>query len=260
MKAYLHAQSFNQSKCRYTKHFGATVCSRSSISRTGRFLYGYWTTTILLMALGLVMLVLYTPNESSLGPVQKIFYLHLPSAITMFLAASSIFVSSVGYLWSRSIWWDDLAHASGEVTVLLCTVVLFTGMIWGKSEWGHWWTWSPRLTFSLVLWGLYVVYLVVRHMIADQTRRATICAVYGLVAFIDVPLVYVSVKLMPDVHPSSIKLEPSMQLTLLVWSVFIPLLMSGLIYTRFRLCQRIRMLPFQHSTNQIHTDLGGVSS
>ncbi len=206
------------------------------------FVLGYWILTSLLFVGGLILLAVYTPTESTMGPVQKIFYIHLPVAISMFTAAFTLFVASIGYLWSRSMWWDDLAVASGKVTVLLCTIVLLTGMIWGKSAWGQWWTWSPRLTFSLVLWLLYVVYLMIRPAIESPSRRATVSAVYGLAAFLDVPLVYISVKLMPDIHPSSIELEPAMRTTLLAWSVPIALLAAGLIVSRFKLNRRLRAL------------------
>jgi len=200
----------------------------------------YWGVTASLFIAGLLMLILYTPLESTFGPVQRVFYLHLPTAICTFVAAFTLFVASSGYLWSRSMKWDDLAHSSGKVTVLFCTVVLFSGMIWGKSEWGAWWTWSPRLTFSLILWVLYVVYLAVRIVIQSPTRRASVCAVYGLAAFIDVPLVYVSVKLIPDIHPSSIELNSAMQLTLFVWSFAIPMLMVGLIVAGYSVHLRER--------------------
>ena len=91
---------------------------------------------------------------------------------------------------------------------VLCSIVLLTGMIWGRGAWGLWWTWSPRLTFSLMLWLLYVVYLIIRNSIESSQRRAVISAVYGVIAFLDVPLVYLSARLMPDIHPASIELDP----------------------------------------------------
>src|SRR5262249_42279994 len=156
-------------------------------------------------------------------------YLHLPVAICTFLACLVCFIASIGYLVQRKTWWDDLAWAAGRVAVQLCAVVLITGMIWGKSAWGRWWTWSPRLTFSLVLLLLYVVYLMIRMSVESGARRATIGAVYGIIAFLDVPLVYLSVRLMPDIHPTSISLAPEMKLTLAAWFVPVILTTAGLI-------------------------------
>ncbi len=202
----------------------------------------YWVLTVALFAGAMTMLMVYTPVEASMGSIQKVFYLHLPVAMNTFVAAFVVFVASIGYLWQRSSGWDDLAAAAGKVTVLFCLVVLVTGMIWGRSAWGVWWTWSPRLTFSLVLLLLYVVYVLIRPAIESPHRRAVVCAVYGAAAFLDVPVVYLSVKLMPDIHPSSIELTPEMKTTLLAWFVPVTLLMGGLIYCRFTLTRRRRAL------------------
>jgi heme exporter protein C len=152
-----------------------------------------------------------------------------------------VFIASIGYLWQQKMWWDDLASAAARITVLFCSIVLLTGMVWGKSAWGQWWSWSPRLTFSLVLWLLYVVYLIIRPSIESPHRRALISAVYGLIAFIDVPLVHMSTRLMPDIHPISIEMAPAMKLTLLCWFVPVTMLAFGLIVERCRLNTRLRI-------------------
>lgn len=223
----------------------------------------YWLLTLALLAGAVTMLFTYTPREQTMGIVQKIFYFHLPVAINSFLACFVVFIASIGYLWHRQMWWDDLAVAAGRVAVLLLSIVLLTGMTWGKSAWGHWWTWSPRLTLSLVLWLLYVVYLMIRPAIESPRRRAVVCAVYGIAAFLDVPLVYLSVKLMPqDIHPASIALDPKMQATLMVWFLPITLLTIGLIAARYRLNRGIRALD-QHdedaAPNVAAAGLGGAT-
>jgi heme exporter protein C len=195
----------------------------------------YWLVTLALFAVAIGMVIGYVPTEATMGPIQKIFYLHLPVAISTFLACLVCFVASVGYLTQRKTWWDDLAAAAARVSVQLCAVVLLTGMIWGKSAWGQWWTWSPRLTFSLVLWLLYVVYLTVRMSVESGQRRAVISAIYGIIAFLDVPLVWLSVRLMPDIHPTSIELARPMKLTLAMWFAPVLLLTAGLIVAKFRL-------------------------
>ncbi len=211
-------------------------------SHSGLVTRAYWMFTFAMFAACIVMLFTYTPIEKQMGLVQKIFYVHLPIAINTFVAAFVVFVASVGYLWQRRMWWDDLASAAGKVTTLFCAIVLLTGMTWARSAWGMWWTWSPRLTFSLVLLLLFVVYLLIRPSIESPQRRAVVSAVYGVVAFLDVPLVYLSVKLMPDIHPSSITLEPAMKHTLWAWFVPVTLLMAGLIRANYMLHVRERAL------------------
>lgn len=202
---------------------------------------GYLALTAVSLAGAILMLLTYTPVEINQGIIQKIFYLHLPMAINTFLACLVVFISSIAYLWQRRSVWDDLAAAAARVAVLLCSVVLLTGMVWGRSAWGYWWTWSPRLTFSLMLWLLYVVYLMIRTSIESPQRRAVVCAVYGLSAFLDVPLVWLSARLMPDIHPGNIGLpEVSMKLTLAVWFVPVTLIAAGLVVARFNLSRRQR--------------------
>ena len=194
----------------------------------------YWVVTLGALVAAVGMAVWYAPVESTMGVVQKLFYVHLPSAINTFLACLVVFVASIGFLLKRDGWWDDLAAAAAKVAVGLCSVVLLTGMVWAKSAWGTWWSWSPRLTFSLLLWLLYLVYLIVRASIDSPQRRAVVAAVYGIVAFLDVPLVYLSARLLPDIHPASIGLAPEMKVTLLVWFVPVTLIAAGLIAAGYR--------------------------
>lgn len=185
----------------------------------------YWLVTLALLAGGVAMLFVYTPVEATMGPIQKIFYAHMPSAVVSLVAATLVFVASIGYLWRRSIAWDCWAVAAARAVVVLAGFALVSGMIWAKKAWGQYWTGSPKLTFTLVLWLLYVVYLVLRASIESRDRRAVVSAVYAIVAFLDVPLVWMSAKLIKDpVHPASIGLADSrMVVTLLYW--FVPVLM-----------------------------------
>jgi heme exporter protein C len=192
------------------------------------------------LAAAVALLLAYTPTELHQGPIQKIFYVHLPMAINTFVACMVVFIGSIGYLWQRNSLWDDLAVAGARVAVLLCSGVLITGMIWAKAAWGGWWFWTPRLTFSLMLWLLYVVYLMIRTSIESPQRRAVVSAVYGLSAFLDVPLVWLSARLIPDLHPPSVGLEFSMKITLLVWFAPVTLMSAGLIIARFNLYRRVR--------------------
>jgi len=187
------------------------------------------------------MMFYYAPVEATMGPIQKMFYVHLPFAINAFLACLAAFIGGAGFLWQRRMVWDDLSSAAAKVAALMCTVVLITGMIWGRYAWGKWWDWSPRLTFSLLLWLLYVVYMILRPSIESRQRRAVVCSVYAVAAFLDVPLVYLSSKLMPDIHPSSISLPaPEMRLTLAVWFVPVTLLMIGLVVGLMGMSRRAR--------------------
>jgi heme exporter protein C len=154
------------------------------------------------MVLALYMAFLVAPRERTMGDLQRIFYFHVPGGITAMTAFAVNFIASVMFLARRTAWWDALALAAAEAGAMLISINLVTGPIWAKPVWFVWWTWSPRLTLTLVLWILYVAYLLVRNYVSDPERRAVIAAVFGIVAFADVPLVWFSIRWWRDQHPS----------------------------------------------------------
>ena len=150
----------------------------------------------------LVMVFLYAPREATMGEIQRIFYFHVAAAVAGLTAFGVNFASSIAYVARRERRWDRLALCAAETGVAFFAIVLLTGPIWAKPVWMVWWTWSPRLTSSLVLCLLYVAYLLVRRYLEDPDRRAMIAAVFGIVAFVDAPLVWFSIRWWRDIHPS----------------------------------------------------------
>ena len=146
----------------------------------------------------------FAPEDLAQGAMQRIFYIHVPSAWICFVAFGITFASSIYYLSRRDMRADALAAASAEIGVLFTTVVLVTGMMWGHAIWGVYWTWEPRLTSFLVLWLLYLAYLAVRAYVPDPSRRARFSAVLGIVAFVYVPIIYLSVNWWRTLHPQQV--------------------------------------------------------
>ena len=131
------------------------------------------------------------PDEKTMHAVQRIFYFHLPSWIAMFSAMCVVFYANVAFLTTRQRKFDALAVSGVEVGVLCCTIGLITGPLWARPVWGIWWTWDARLTSTFVLWLLYVSYLLMRGLLEDPEKKATLSAVFGIFASLDMPLVYV---------------------------------------------------------------------
>ena len=179
----------------------------------------FWLGLALMMA-ALYMVFIYVPTEKHTGIVQRIFYFHVSIAWVGFLAFLVTFVGSILYLRTRALKWDNIAHASAEAGVIFTTLILITGPIWAKPVWGIWWTWDARLTTSLVLWLIYIAYLLVRSFATEPERGARFSAVIGIIGFIDVPIVFVTVNLWRTQHPTPIIFEggltSSMLSTLLV--------------------------------------------
>ncbi len=155
-----------------------------------------------LMSVSIYMTFEFAPYEKVMGAPQKIFYFHVPVAIACYLGFFVTFVGSIGYLWTKDLVWDRFAVAGAEIGILFATLMLITGMLWGKPIWGAYWTWDPRLTTSFVLWLIFVGYLILRTRVEDEVLRAKYAAVMGIVGYADVPLVHWSVKLWSrGIHP-----------------------------------------------------------
>ena len=148
--------------------------------------------TLLLLLVAFYQVFFVVPTERTMGTVQRIFYIHMPSAIVAFHAFFAVFVCSIAYLRSRRLMWDRVAVSAAEVGVVFCAAVLITGPLWAKPVWGIWWTWDPRLTTTLILFLIFVGYLMLRHYIEDPDRRALLSAVLGIIGFVDVPIVYIA--------------------------------------------------------------------
>lgn len=144
------------------------------------------------------------PEERTMGLIQRIFYMHLPAWISMFTAFTITLFSNIAYLRTRRPKWDSLGVSSAEVGVICGTIGLITGPIWAHPVWGVWWTWDARLTTTFILWLLYISYILLRDLVDDPERRSMLSAVFGIFAYIDVPLVYVSNRLWRTTHPQPV--------------------------------------------------------
>ena len=198
--------------------------------------------TLLLIPLAIFAALRHAPIEVEMGVVQKIFYLHLPVALGSFAAFFVNFVASIGYLVLRRPGLDRYAMASAEVGLLLATLTLASGSIWARPIWNTWWNWEPRLTTMLLLWFLYLGYHVLRGSVENPGLRYQLCAVWGILAFADVPLVYFSVHWFErQLHPvvmepgRGIALEPRMIQALYVCFLAFGALIAALIMLRARI-------------------------
>ena len=193
------------------------------------------------VAAALALIFLVAPEERVMGAVQKIFYVHVPLAFVMFLAVFVLLVGALGYLGTRRPVWDRLARATTEVGWLFCTLVLITGPIWAKPAWGVWWTWEAKLTTTLVLWLLLAGMMLARGYATTPEQGARIGAVLGVVAALDVPIIYKAVDWWRGQHPivfgpgKSDPLDPGMRGAFLVAMVAITLLFALLVVLRMRL-------------------------
>jgi heme exporter protein C len=186
------------------------------------------------------MAFLYAPTEAVQGHVQRIFYVHVPSAWIAYLAFAVAALASVLLLARSDERWDRVASSSAEIGVVFTTIVLITGPIWGRPVWGAWWVWDARLTSTLVLWIVYVGYLLYRSLTPPGPRRARTSAVIAIIGVADIPVIHFSVVWWTTLHPPPTVVRPDPQLTaemlvtLLVAVAAFTLLYGALLAARVR--------------------------
>ena len=182
------------------------------------------------------------PDEKTMHVLYRIFYFHAAAAWAGMTAFFVCFVANLLYVWRRDEKYDAVAISSAEVGLAFITVVLITGPIWAKPAWGIYWTWDARLTSTFVLWLLYISYLLLRTLIEESDRRALLSALFGIFAFIDVPIVFGAIRWWRTQHPAPVimggpgsGLDPTMRKVFFFSVLAMHVLMAFLIAERYRL-------------------------
>jgi len=147
------------------------------------------------------------PVDAMQGSIQKILYVHVPSAIGAYLGFLTTAVCGALYLRSSDPRFDRCAIAAAEVGVVFCSLNIASGPIWARGTWGHWWAWDPRLTLTLLLWFVYLAYLLLRAFTEGSERTARFAAVYGLLGVVAIPLNYFAIQLFGGaaMHPENLR-------------------------------------------------------
>ena len=198
-------------------------------------------TSGVLVVAALGMVFLYAPRELTMGEVQRIFYFHVASAWVGFFGFFMTFLAGIMYLLRAERQWDILGLSSVEVGLTFIIMTVVTGMLWARPVWGTYWTWEPRLTISAIQLLIYVAYGMLRGSIDGAERQARFAAVYGIVAFVTVPLSWFAIRWWRTIHPDiltggeGMAVTPRMIQTLLVSLVAFTTLYATLLRQRIRL-------------------------
>jgi heme exporter protein C len=194
---------------------------------------------VALMVAAAAVIFFFAPEDALQHQVQRIFYLHVSSAIAAYGCFTVVLLGSIGYLWKDNLIADRLARSGALVGLVFTSVTLVMGMLWAKPIWGTYWTWDARLTSTLVLWIIYAGYLLVRRLAAPGRQAARFAAVVGIFGFIDVPIVHFSVTWWRTVHPGPVvvnnSLPPEMLATFLFTMVCTLALAGVLLSIRYRI-------------------------
>ena len=159
--------------------------------------------TVAMVALSLSLVFFYAPIETDQGFIQKIFYLHVPLAITSLVGFIVGGLFAIAHLRSGNAKWDAYSYVSIHLSVIFGAAVLITGAIWAKASWGHWWVWDePTLVSFLIVFLLYATYYPFRYAIEDRDQQARYASVFAITAGAFVPLNFMAVRMAQSlVHP-----------------------------------------------------------
>jgi heme exporter protein C len=210
----------------------------------GKFLkYGLPAVAVMMLCAGAYFALVWAPPDREMGDVQRIMYAHVPSVWMALLCTTLNVGSCVAYLLKSNWQADSLAEASAEVGLLFGTVGVALGAIWGRPTWGVYWTWDPRLTTAAIMLVAYAGYLALRKFVEDPERRAVWSAVVGIIAYVDIPIVWFSVRWWKGLHqvqstPKTV--DPDMTFSLR-WNAFAFLaVMIFFVWQRYRIALAAR--------------------
>lgn len=192
---------------------------------------GAWVTALALLGVAAIYYVAFAvaPPDRIQGPAFKILYVHAPSAWAAEMAFVIVGIVSILYLWLRDPRLDRFAEASAEVGMVFGTIILTSGPIWGRTSWGAWWRWEPRLTFTLFLYLLFAGYFAMRSSLQHSENRERFAAVVGIMGMLLVPFIHLTVYLFNSQHPMPVLMAP--RKSPLPWEMLWPLLVGLGVFT-----------------------------
>lgn len=204
---------------------------------------GFWFLLlgVVLLLVGSYIGLFVAPAEQYMGEVQRIMYVHVPTAWNWMLAVIFTFVAAVAFLFNNSFKWDARLEAGLEVSVVFAFLLCVQGAIWARPTWGVWWDWDPRLTSVAVLLFASLGIIALRQFVDDPRRRAVWSSVATIIASVDLPIVYFSVKWWNSLHqeqstPNTVDSPFHLPLRLNAFAVLF--LMTGFILLRTEIASR----------------------
>jgi heme exporter protein C len=194
-----------------------------------------------------------TPDETA---AQRIIYFHVPIAWLSMLAFGVTAIASVVYLITSKRLWDSLAVSSAELGIVFTLAAMASGSLWAKPAWNTWWTWDPRLTTYTIMFLLYVAYFMLRSAMDDPARRARFAAVYGIFAFLSVPITFMSIRWWRTIHPVLIDPKSGFGLSRNMMPVFFLSLIAFTLFYVVLLIYRVRLERSREQVDALKEQLG----
>jgi heme exporter protein C len=157
-----------------------------------------------LLCAAIALIFFYAPVDADQGLSQKIFYFHVPIALTAYACFGWGAWKALLVLWKRKPNADIQSYVAIHQGVIFGALTLITGSIWAKISWGVWWTWSERqLVLFLVLFLFYSAYFMLRFSVEPGPQRENLSAVYALFGVVLIPISFLAIRLAENfIHPT----------------------------------------------------------
>lgn len=208
------------------------------------FEYLFFTLGLTLLIVGGWFGLSQAPPDRMMGEVQRIMYVHVPAAWMALISFTFALIASLFYLWKKAIHYDAWAEASIEVGILFNVMCLVLGAIWGRPTWGVYWTWDPRLTSVAVMLMMFVGCMALRSLVEESERRARLSAISAIIAYLNLPLVWFSVKFWRGLHQTQSSpqtVDPQMVIALRISAFAFLFLTLSFISRRYTIAKARRM-------------------
>ena len=199
----------------------------------------------------------WVPSEATMGDLYRIVYSHVPAAWVCYLAFSISLFASIIFLAKREHAYDRGAEVSAILGLAYGTIALISGSIWAKAAWGSYWNWDPRETTTLILWIAYAGYIAIKHSIGEVEKRAVIGAVYNILAFSTIPLSYLSIMLLPSLHPQIATPTEIFMTSPMIATLFLSLIAASLFFG-YLLITAFTVWSLEDRLNALIYEKGGV--
>jgi heme exporter protein C len=165
---------------------------------------------LVLLGGGVALALLWAPEDADQGVSQRIFYIHVPVALTAYAMFGWGAWKALRLLWRRDERYDLESYTAVHMGVIFGALTLVTGSIWARASWGTWWDWRDnQLVAFLILFLFYSAYFMLRFSLAPGRSRANISAVYALFGVVLIPVSFLAVRLAESfLHPGPVVLTP----------------------------------------------------
>ena len=180
-----------------------------------------------LLLLNIYNITFNTPMVPDQHWAQKIFYVHVPSAWVGFLSYFVVMIAGIMFFLKKNDYWDTVGLAAAEIGTIFISLVLITGPIWATPIWGKPWIWEPRLTTTLILFLIYIAYFMIRSFGGHVERVKRYAASIGIIAFLDVPIIFLSVQFWAP----EIQSHPQVEMANQPSGILFPFLISLCVFT-----------------------------